>query len=662
MTQRDVYTYDGAVGSVAPKLEETKYDIYGNVTQVSNYDYGASYPPSTAPVSTTTTTYDINGACGTLSNPYIYDRPCSITTTNSAGTVVSQTNYMYNATGHVTQTSHWVAGSTYTTSSATYNSNGTIATTTDGNNHTTSFTYKACNGLFPTLTTLPSVNGVTQSTSQTWNCDGGVMTGSTDANGKTTTYTYADPIWRQTAISYPDGGSTSTFYSTGNSSPWTISTSTAINGGSSLNKRTVYDGLARVIQTQVTSDPIGTDYVDTTYDLLGRIHSTSNSHRSSPSSTDGITTYSYDALNRISLVSEPDGASESTSYSNYCKTITSGNNAHKLCSDGLGRLINVWEDPGLAPHLNYETDYGYDSLGNLTSVTQKGGLASGWQARSFAYDGLSRLTSASNPESGSVTYSYDGNGNVTSKTSPLVNALAGTGATQTVSYAYDALNRLSGKSYSDGITPSSCYQYDSPVAAAGDANPLGRMTLEWTQAGSCPSSSTRQTTIPSNAFSARAIMSHDAMGRVVSEKQYTPASQANGIIYVPQYNYDYAGDLVASTDGITAVPNSYTGSLCSSSPAPWATLTWTNCYDSAEHLTSVTSNWGDTTHPPSLFFGATYTAPGVLAAANYGNGTTLSRTYDNRLRATGETDSGVVVTSSTPGIAAVQITGAEQSK
>ena len=371
VTQKDVYTY---VGSAAPSLVETKYDAYGNSTQISRYDMGATFPPSGSPVSTTTTTYDINGACGTLSPPYIYDRPCSVATTNTAGAMVSRTNYTYNATGHAVQTSKWISGSTYATALAQYNSNGTLATSTDANNNATSYSYGDCNGLLPTLTTYPTVNGVSQSTSEGWDCSGAVVTSSTDSNGKTTTYSYADPLWRQTGISFPDGGSVANTYSTGSSFPWTISTSTAINSSTDLTKTTVYDGLSRVTQNQTTSDSMGTDYVDTSYDLLGRVYSVSNPHRSSSNSTDGTTTYTYDALNRPTLVTEPGGAQISTSYTSNCTTVTDENgNARESCVDGLGRLTGVWEDPGSSPHLNYETDYAYDALDNLTSVIQKGG-------------------------------------------------------------------------------------------------------------------------------------------------------------------------------------------------------------------------------------------------------------------------------------------------
>ena len=75
--------------------------------------------------------------------------------------------------------------------------------------------------------------------------------------------------------------------------------------------------------------------------------------------------------------------------------------------DGLGRLWRVVEDPA---GLNYATQYQYDPLGNLTSVSQ------GSQTRTFLYSSVSRLLSATNPESGLVApYLYDANGNLTSR-------------------------------------------------------------------------------------------------------------------------------------------------------------------------------------------------------------------------------------------------------
>jgi hypothetical protein len=159
----------------------------------------------------------------------------------------------------------------------------------------------------------------------------------------------------------------------------------------------------------------------------------------------------------------------------------------------------------------------------------------------------------------------------------------------------------------------------------------------------------------------RSITAYDAMGRILNEQQSTPATQVNGTAYSPQYQYDLASNLIASTDGTTPIPSSTSPSGCSTEPTVWSTLSFVNCYDTSGRLLNVTSNWADTSHPSSLVGGATYWPQGNLWTANFGNGVGLNRSYNNRLKITGETDQGTV-TNSTPGLASVPITGAEQTQ
>src|SRR5262249_42502757 len=151
-----------------------------------------------------------------------------------------------------------------------------------------------------------------------------------------------------------------------------------------------------------------------------------------PESTWGYSTTLYDALGRVTSVTSPDGSVTTTSYLGPCATITDPTGkALTSCSDGLGRLSQILEDPGTSPHLNYETDYRYDALDNLLCVAQRGNNSgtftncvstpATWRPRSFTYDSLSRLTQAVNPESGTVSYVYDANGNLSTKASPKPN-------------------------------------------------------------------------------------------------------------------------------------------------------------------------------------------------------------------------------------------------
>ena len=130
----------------------------------------------------------------------------------------------------------------------------------------------------------------------------------------------------------------------------------------------------------------------------------------------------------------------------------------------------------------YTTLYIYDALGNLTCVEQHGNSSgtgcsaapsndatSPWRVRRFTYDSLSRLLTARNPESGAITYTYDNDGELLQKASPAPNQTGS--ATQTVSYCYDELHRVTGKGYGAQscplTTPAVTYAYDSGANAKG---------------------------------------------------------------------------------------------------------------------------------------------------------------------------------------------------
>jgi YD repeat-containing protein len=298
-----------------------------------------------------------------------------------------------------------------------------------------------------------------------------------------------------------------------------------------------------------------------------------------------------------------------------------------------------------------ETDYSYDILDNLVSVRQLGnGGTDTPRSRTFAYDSLSRLLCASNPESssapcpttatatytsGTTGYTYDADGNVVAKTTPAVNMSTGS---ETISYCYDGLNRLAYKFYSSGVNcgsgPTSgyaaSYTYDiSPIAGA--ANDVGHLTDEKSYAGNVEVSDISP-------------YQYDAMGRLLSEQQCTISNCGGGSPYLVTYMYDLAGNQTSSTNGLPSTPGA------SSNP-----LTLKNEYDAAGHLETVISNWVDTTHPSPLFSisapssspcGMTqpYAAFGGLQNATLGSGLTMSRSYDNRLRKNCELDTGVTAT------------------
>jgi len=163
------------------------------------------------------------------------------------------------------------------------------------------------------------------------------------------------------------------------------------------------------------------------------------------------------------------------------------------------------------------TLYSYDTLDNLVGVQQQGNdpNSANWRPRSFVYDSLSRLLTATNPESGTIRYSYDANSNLVSKTSPAPNVQPPSTATQTISYCYDELNRITGKAYA---AQSGCPLSSPAVSYAYDAgsNGIGRMTSVTDHAGS-------------------GSYSYDVMGRMSGE-QRTIAGVSKSLSY--SYNLD----------------------------------------------------------------------------------------------------------------------------
>jgi RHS repeat-associated protein len=171
----------------------------------------------------------------------------------------------------------------------------------------------------------------------------------------------------------------------------------------------------------------------------------------------------------------------------------------------------------------YITLYAYDALGNLLRVDQKGTAptdSTQWRTRTFTYDSLSRLVTATNPESGTITYSYDADGNLLQKTSPAHNQ-TGT-ATQTVSYCYDELHRVTGKGYGAQscplATPVVTYTYDSGT------NAKGHLTSLTDQAGT-------------------ASYTYDILGRLATETRTLTGANNAAVSKSLSYDYNLDGSL-----------------------------------------------------------------------------------------------------------------------
>ncbi|PYX67499.1 MAG: hypothetical protein DMG78_27595, partial [Acidobacteria bacterium] len=337
------------------------------------------------------------------------------------------------------------------------------------------------------------------------------------------------------------------------------------------------------------------DYTDATYDVVGRIASVSNPYRSTNDYTYGSTAYAYDALNRPTKVTLQDGSFTSALYTDNTVTTTDpAGKKRQSTFDSLGRLTQVTEDPG---GLGYITAYSYDALSNLTNVTQNSG-----RQRTFAYDALSRLTRETNPESGTVSYGYDASGHAGDLTSRVAPAPNQTGsATVTTTYSWDALHRLTQKSYSNGTTPTATYVYDSASVDGHTINyPLGRLVKAAT-----------------GDSKTATWDSYDSMGRVANQWQCTPLNCG-----ATPYSKTFANDFVGNH---TSETYSYTT----------GTLAISYSFDNAARPLQVTSSYVDAQHPATLATidsSVGYYPNGAIRKMTFGNGLTQTTAFNSALQ------------------------------
>jgi RHS repeat-associated protein len=524
-----------------------------NPTQVQEYDYGASSPG--ALLRTTDTAYQSFSIGG-----WTITKPQSVTVYNGSGAQAAQTTYEYDNYSHASQpmqASNAIQhSSTYTTS---YTNRGNVTAiskwrNTDGAMLTSTNQYDDAGNLLSTIDPMgnktsygytdawansscaPSgqgklyrtsvTNAKAQTSTSTFNSCTGKVAATTDANSKTTSMTY-DLLNRAKVVTYPAGDGTTTYcYSDDpsgscyNASVWSATETEAISASVNVSNTNVYDGLGRTIQSQ-HSDPQGVVYTKTVYDGDGRVSQVSNPFRTGD--TEYLTTNTYDGIGRLTAVTKADNSATSTVYAGNTTTITDeAGNKRESQTDGLGRLTNVWEDPS---GLDYETVYSYDVLGNLLQVNQEGGSSSSsnWRTRTYAYNSLGQLLCSANPEIGSplaaapscpnpdsgsytagtVRYQYDKDGNLLTKIAPEENQ-QGT-ATVTTTYNYDNLNRLLGKSYSDG-TAGATYGYDGTAPTGCTPPSLSATNLVGRMSGMCDGSGAT-------------AWSYDPMGRTLAEER-----------------------------------------------------------------------------------------------------------------------------------------------
>lgn len=360
-----------------------------------------------------------------------------------------------------------------------YDITGNLVTTSTSCCDQTSITYtSATQYAYPTSQTRGSATDTTKqlTTSASYSFNTGLVLSSTDANARTTQMTYFATNLRPQKVTQPTGAYTLNAY---DDAVMSVTETGYLSGGTVIASKSVkkLNGVGQVAQEEALTRENNIDYwdvVETMYDQMGRAWKQTMPYRSGQ--TPRWSETFYDALGRVTKSKAPDGSESKAFYNEVTRpavattpaagpgqtvrSVDAWGKERWARTDANGRLVEVVEpDPastnGLvlgtgASAASLATKYSYDTLGNLTLVTQ------GSQQRKFKYDSLGRLTHQKMAEAAATlndagtyvttgglwsgVFSYDSRSN-------LISRVDARGVETNINYGSDPLNRMQSVSY-----------------------------------------------------------------------------------------------------------------------------------------------------------------------------------------------------------------------
>jgi YD repeat-containing protein len=319
----------------------------------------------------------------------------------------------------------------------------------------------------------------------------------------------------------------------------------------------------------------------------------------------------YDSFSRVTQETLPDQTTAQAAYAGNVTTVTDqANKSRRRVTDALGRLVRM-DEPDASGNLgavsspSQPTFYQYDALDNLVHITQ------GAQHRYFKFDSLSRMTYERQPEhnaphaaSDALTGNNSWSRKIVYNEFNLVSQVTDARGVAT-NLAYDTLNRLIMKTYSDG-SPTVEQHYDEVRFMDGG--------------GPSYANRGRLTTVSVGAGGIYQQFNYNPIGKVSMQRQ-----SSGGNEFEIQYFYNPGGQLIEEwVRGERQQNQTYTLDERRS-----------YFYDVAGRLMSV--NRGAHNAPQAPYASAlSYNSSGALESLTYGNGATETKSYNSRMQLTSQ--------------------------
>ncbi|MBL8906893.1 MAG: VCBS repeat-containing protein, partial [Rhizobiales bacterium] len=496
----------------------------------------------------------------------------------------------------------WISGSNYARKRNEYDAFGNLIATNQYPGYPalndpirTEYSYDSANALFVTETRQPKYFGTGAdarfATQTTWDTVCAAPLTETDINEQVTSYAY-DGLCRNTQIVRPLGDYEATDYVGWGTPAQYIQTRRPPAGGQSAERftRKHLDGFERIWRTASNGRTASTfTYVDTDFTKRGEVARQSQAYYSDTESPQW-TGYSYDALDRLTAITNPDasavglvhglGAAGSTIIATV--EATDEINRKTLWSlDAAGKVVRREKKRAVSGDPAAVTQYGRDALSRIVSILDPNG--NDW---AYGYDGLGRRLAVSDPDLGDWSYVYDAAGRLLSQTDAKGQISAMT---------YDSLGRVLTKTVTGASIPTETTANTYDETRAGYYN-VGKLT-------------TATRTVPVNgalpAVAATRRYDHDALGRLVLDTHVgvNGADRALAVEYWP------GGEIKRRqlADGSWTGPFTYTlkGEL--------------KALDNAATASATEPDW--------FITDTVYNGRGQVSSISYGNGATAAYGY-----------------------------------
>ncbi len=435
------YGYD----AIGDQTSVTQTDTHSHSTTTTMaYDHLGLLTQTVDPLGLTTAyTYDKDNNLSSIEGfnqdqVFSYDALDRLVTTTVAG--FAATTRYYDKVGNVTETTDPLSNATVNT----YDDQGRLLTQVDPDGTgTTTYAYNLSG--WQTSEVTPG----SSTTSYAYNLDGWV-TATTNPTGHTATNNY-DQAGRVTSTVDYDNKTTNYAY---NYAGWETS-ETWVGGSYTANYSYNLDG-----ELTAASDPASTYAFS--YDNNGQLTQTQVSYSGASGMGTVTLNYAYQFFNQRTSLSDNKGGTTTYSYNDNFQ-ITALNYTQSGSQANVGFSYNTTTDDSLSKvtmdagggtdHITASYSYSSTSLSIHYTDSSANTLAN----LVYNIDGDARISSYTGPE-GSLTYSYDADGQLTSVTDTVTTAVL-------YNYSLDAAGNRTGSGYTTTANSG-----NEMTAAAGDAS------------------------------------------------------------------------------------------------------------------------------------------------------------------------------------------------